>query len=62
MTKILIIGAYRPIDIQTDSTPKHPFMPVVGEIKRLYGDIELDLGKTPPTEGRAFVDALLDRQ
>jgi hypothetical protein len=59
---ILIIGAYRPLQGQEALMPSHPFTAVAGEIKRLFGDIELDLGQTPTTEGRAFVDALLDSE
>ncbi|RME71589.1 MAG: hypothetical protein D6784_14935, partial [Chloroflexi bacterium] len=57
---IMLVGAYRPIELQAGSGPPAPFAPVAGELKRLFGDIELDLGRTPAAEGREFLDALLD--
>ncbi|RMF04269.1 MAG: hypothetical protein D6768_03695, partial [Chloroflexi bacterium] len=50
------------IELQAGSGPPAPFAPVAGELKRLFGDIELDLGRTPAAEGREFVDALLDSE
>lgn len=63
--KILIIGAYRRSDLAlapSGSTPQHPLPPVVNELSRLLGAIQLHLDETSPAEGRLLVDALLDRE
>lgn len=54
-SRILIIGAYRPTEIDTT----HPLLSVVRELQRTHGDIMLDLNQAG---GRAFVDAFLDNE
>jgi transcriptional regulator with XRE-family HTH domain len=67
--RILIVGAYRLSEVALGrTTPEssaqrlHPLKPVVNELARHFGDIQVDLGNTPLSEGRQFVDALLDSQ
>ncbi|MEZ4863695.1 MAG: AAA family ATPase [Caldilineaceae bacterium] len=64
-TRLLILAAYRPsevpLDLPQNATPGHPLTPIVLEFQRRYGDIKIDLGDVAPESGRAFVDALLDR-
>ncbi len=40
----------------------HALTPLLQELKRRYGDIEIDLGQSTPQMDRAFVDALLDSE
>lgn len=68
-SRILILGAYRPSEIAlgrpSDSpgqTEQHPLEPVINEFKRYFGDIQLNLSQFVPSEGRIFVDALLDSE
>lgn len=57
----LIVGTYRPDEVALNrGSERHPLAAMVGELKRQRGDIWLDLAKV--TDGRAFVDALLDTQ
>jgi oligopeptide transport system substrate-binding protein len=69
--RILLVGAYRASELSSTppttgygsaQTQRHPLEPVLNEFKRLFGDIEIDLGQIPPAECRAFVDALLDSE
>jgi adenylate cyclase len=66
-SRILVLGSYRPSEVQAgrfgeEQKEAHPLVPVLDEIKRYYGDVELDLGKQAPQMARAFVDALLDSE
>jgi DNA-binding SARP family transcriptional activator/tetratricopeptide (TPR) repeat protein len=57
-SRILIVGAYRPAEIRIGRSGKrHPLAPVVGEFKRRFSEIEVDLGQA---QGRHFVEAFLD--
>jgi DNA-binding SARP family transcriptional activator/tRNA A-37 threonylcarbamoyl transferase component Bud32 len=58
--RVLIVGAYRPADVAMGRDgERHPLERVVGELRRDFGEIVLDLSRA---EGRAFVDALLDSE
>jgi serine/threonine protein kinase len=63
-SQILIVGAYRPSEVAlgryAEDEDRHPLATVVNELKRQFGDIQIDLGQTTQDEGRAFVDAFLD--
>jgi adenylate cyclase len=60
---ILVVGTYRPDELNSHrSGERHPLAAILGEVKRNYGDIWLDLAALPEGEGRAFVDAYLDTQ
>ncbi len=62
-SRILVVGTYRPNELMVSrNLDRHPLAAIVGELKRLHGDIWLDLGALSSAEGRAFVDAYLDRQ
>ena len=41
---------------------RHPLESVVNELKRYYGDIQIEVGQEEVGEGRQFVDALLDAE
>jgi serine/threonine protein kinase/tetratricopeptide (TPR) repeat protein len=57
-SRILIIGIFRKTEIAIERDGKrHPIETVFNELKRDYGEIEIDLDKL---EGRKFVDAYLD--
>lgn len=57
-SRILLLGAYRASEVNET----HPLTPVVTELKRRFGDIQLDLEQFDPLTGRSFVDALLDSE
>lgn len=68
-SRILIVGAYRPsevnlgrIDVELNENQRHPLEPVIHELKRQFGEIDLNLSRFVPDEGQAFVDALLDSE
>lgn len=59
-SRILIIGAYRPVDVSLGrGGERHPLDGVVNEFRRDYGDIEINLDDAG---GRQFVDAYLDTE
>lgn len=61
-SRILILGAYRPEDVSLDQeAPARPLASILSEIKRLRGDIWVELGQDRG-DGRDFVDALLDTE
>jgi predicted ATPase len=67
-SRLMILVAHRPSEVvlsrnDPDEPPdRHPLVPVIQELKRRYGDVEIDLGQLDAQAGRAFVDALLDRE
>ena len=64
--RILIICAYRPEEVALDRPDgrkgRHPLRKVLTEFRRRSGDVWLDLTRANETEGRDFVDALLDTE
>ncbi len=58
---ILVLGTYRPEEVRPfhDGSP-HPLDGVLTELKRLYGDVWIDLEREGQGPGRPMVDALLD--
>ena len=59
-SRILLVGAFRPDDVALGrGGERHPLEPVVNELKRHYGEVEVDLSKA---QGREFVEAWLDSQ
>jgi WD40 repeat protein/DNA-binding SARP family transcriptional activator/predicted ATPase len=61
--RLMIIGAYRPEEVTQGWEDKpHPLQAVLGECKRRFGDVWIDLGQTNANTRRAFVDALLDSE
>jgi DNA-binding SARP family transcriptional activator len=57
--RVFLIIIYRPEDIGLARTQegRHPLEPVINELKRAFGEIEVDLSQA---EGYRFVEALLD--
>jgi len=59
-SRILIAGAFRSDEVALGREgDRHPLESIIHEFKRDFGDIEIEVGKT---EGRAFVDALIDSE
>jgi predicted ATPase/DNA-binding XRE family transcriptional regulator len=59
-SRLLIIGIYRPADVALGRDgERHPLEAVVGEFRRRFGQIQVDLGQTLD---RQFVDAFLDTE
>lgn len=62
-SRVLVLGTYRPDDVALGrGGERHPFEPILNELKRYHGEIVVDLGAAQATEGRAFVDALVDAE
>jgi tetratricopeptide (TPR) repeat protein len=62
-SRILVIASYRPEDVALGrGDQRHPLAPVLAELKREFGDVEIPLGDGEGTSARAFVDALLDAE
>ncbi len=60
---ILIVGAYRPEEITLGrGDEKHPLEPVLAELKRLHGDVWIDLSAIAGNEEQQFVKAYLDSE
>ena len=59
-SRILLVGAFRPDDVALGRDgERHPLEPVVNELKRQYGEIEVNLDQA---QGQEFVEAWLDSQ
>lgn len=59
-SRILLLGAYRPEEIALPRAgDAHPLPDVLGELQRAYGDVTIELARSP---GSAFIDALLDSE
>ncbi len=59
-SRLLVVGAFRSDEVALGREgDRHPLESIVHEFKRDFGDIEIEVGKT---EGRAFVDALIDSE
>ena len=60
-SRILIVGAYRPDEVALGwDGDRHPLQKVLGEFKRTFGDHWVELAQAEGSEGRRFVDVLLD--
>jgi hypothetical protein len=60
---MLILGTYRPDELALSRGDiQHPLADILSELKRLHGDIWLDLGELAEADGRRFVEAYLDTQ
>jgi predicted ATPase/DNA-binding SARP family transcriptional activator len=58
--RILVLGAYRQDDIaQYHAESQHPLVEVLAELKRIYGDMQIDLDEG---EGRHFIEDYLDTE
>lgn len=70
-SRILLIGTYRPEDVALGrrgapigpgERDRHPLESTLNELKRHHGDIWVSLGDVGESEGRGFVDALVDTE
>ncbi len=62
-SRILLVCAYRPEEISLGRDgERHPLEKVLGEFRRTFGDIWIDLDETEAEEDWEFVDALLDSE
>jgi tetratricopeptide (TPR) repeat protein len=62
-SRILVIASYRPEDVALGrGDQRHPLAPVLAELKREFGDVEIALDDGDGASARAFVDALLDAE
>lgn len=60
---IMLVGCYRPNDLALGRDgQRHPLEAMLSELKRYQGDVIIDLDDARRTNGREFVDALLDRE
>jgi adenylate cyclase len=61
--QVLIIGTYRPHEVsQGRGEEKHPLAGLLSEMKRIYGEIQIDLRETAPAEGRDFIEKYIDSE
>lgn len=61
--RILIVGTYRPEDVRPAvGDEAHPLHTVLSELKRIYGDIFIDLDADAEARARRFIDSLLDTE
>jgi serine/threonine protein kinase/predicted ATPase len=59
-SRVLIVCTYRPAGVELEvATQDHPLKPVAHELRRQFGDCEIQLGERGTPE---FVDALLDTE
>lgn len=62
-SRVLLVGTYRPDDVALGrGGERHPLEPILNELKRYHGEIVIDLVASQATEGRVFVDALVDAE
>lgn len=60
-SRIFILGTYRPEELLSVHDPRwHLLENMLGELKRAYGEIILDLNAADQDGGRQFIDAYLD--
>jgi tetratricopeptide (TPR) repeat protein len=60
---VLIVGAYRPEDVEIGRQGEpHPLANVLQEIRRYFGDVWVDLSAADPEEARRLVDGLVDAE
>ena len=58
--RIFILGAFRPAEVALGrGEERHPLEPILHELKRDFGEIEIEAGKT---EARQFVDDFIDSE
>jgi len=62
-SRVLIVGAYRSDEIVLGrEDASHPLGKVLAEFKRLFGEIEIELGQGDEGAERSFVDACVDAE
>lgn len=61
--RVFILGAYRQDDIaQLQDGLSHPLTDVLAELKRIFGETQVDLDQATEIEGRRFIDDFLDSE
>jgi DNA-binding SARP family transcriptional activator/predicted ATPase len=61
--RILIACAYRPEEVALGrSGERHPLEVALHELRRLFGDVWVDLDRVDEASGRGFVDAFVDSE
>jgi predicted ATPase len=61
--RILLICVHRPIEeFRKDDPGRHPLANAISELKRIYGDNQLDLSRIDESERMAFVNAFLNTE
>ena len=62
-SRILLVAAYRPADVVAGrGGRRHPLEGVVNELRRIHGEILIDLELAEESEGREFVRAFLSTE
>lgn len=62
-SRILIVGAYRADEVALGRGEEpHPLAQVLGELRRQYGEVWVDLRAADEREGRQFVDSYIDSE
>lgn len=63
---LLVVGIYRPSDVAlgrsiagTGLPERHPLEPLIGELQRQFGSVQIDLGQA---EGRRFIESFLETE
>ena len=62
-SRITLLCAFRPAEMALGRDgERHPLERVFNELRRVHGDIVVDLAQENPVAGRTFVDALIDSE
>jgi predicted ATPase len=61
-SRILLLGTYRPDELEGLGDERHPLEKVLSEIKRYAGDVWVDLDARPQAQARSFVEQFLDSE
>jgi len=62
-SRVLIVGTYRPNELAlAREDVSHPLVKVLAEFKRLFGEIEIELGQGDERAERSFADACVDAE
>jgi adenylate cyclase len=61
-SRILLVGTYRPDEVEAVGGARHPLEKVLTEIKRYAGDVWIDLGQTQELEKKTFINQFLDSE
>jgi class 3 adenylate cyclase len=60
---ILVVGAYRPEEVSLGrGAERHPLEEILAELKRLYGDVWIDMSQAQEDEEQRFVDEYIDSE
>lgn len=61
--RVMILGAFRSDEVSLGREGRpHPLVKVLAEFKRGFGQIEVDLTAESASDGKAFIDALIDTE